>query len=931
MNKKTRLIGLASVVMGALALLTPNSPAAQDSAQGAPGPAIVEQREALANELARIDAAFRVDGDAAAARRDLEALLEAPGAASLVEGDPAMRSARDALRRRLDAAAAPSDVSVEEAVLDAVRRWDLPTLEQLGERGVSVVSQKLVAAMAAPESGPRRDDPYRLLQVLLLLAPQQGAVLGQQELTAGRLNGATVIRLLDDPLAEAWSNVPGGRPELMVSELLDLFLLSLARAKASELDWDEVVDVEKVLADRDAFVPEFVERFTTHVLQSGRREAVKALGALDEDVQWPSVQPFYERQLKHPDEHVRVDAAERLSHYRDSAALRAAVADPSRDVRRLLATMLRRKDVKQPSWPSRNGQCQPVVESVFPNDDAELRSILVRLSQDEDPQVREAAVTSIGRLSPPVNRDVLERLAQDPDPGVRAVLMSILDPEDSADAALLKVLVSSGDPILVSSSRLHPLLWEAAGDPLKADEILSILRAIPPSTARSELLRGIGSKVAVSSTAGRNGLTRWTLETGEPMPLDVALAPIGANPGPTYSESLLEGWSRLHADEIARLYPIVAIEAPTTFAGLWRRLVYTQAPPGLARALRPVFHDASQPVIVRLGALVAAAAEPDAALEAELLDFIDGPAIGEATTEAAVGLLQAFGFALPESDPNRILLAVLQRAGLPGVLLPFALEHYSPYGPDGEALTEAILRRWGPSCTSNEWEPLQKAIEHAGTLRGRLDPQLLIAATRNPLVADYAGEAMCRQRDPVFLPTLAECIEAPWLPRDPREVVSETAVASVTAYMSDDAVRILLQAAAETSDSGLRQQCLKGVDTIRRFQDALADWERRDAGRATRDDAVGTLAGMLDDPSPQVRAEALRALVSLRAVEYLPQIIQGLKDVDAAVREAARQALEQHHRLEAEGAAAEPDRPPTGDASDDATPEGAPPQADDGD
>ena len=53
---------------------------------------------------------------------------------------------------------------------------------------------------------------------------------------------------------------------------------------------EEVVDVEQVLADRDAFVPEFVQRFTTHVLQSGRREAVKALGAIGKRA-WDAVMP----------------------------------------------------------------------------------------------------------------------------------------------------------------------------------------------------------------------------------------------------------------------------------------------------------------------------------------------------------------------------------------------------------------------------------------------------------------------------------------------------------------------------------------------------------------------------------------------------------------------------------------------------------------
>jgi hypothetical protein len=464
---------------------------------------------------------------------------------------------------------------------------------------------------------------------------------------------------------------------------------------------------------------------------------------------------------------------------------------------------------------------------------------------------------------------------------------------------LLEALVSTGDPVLVTPARLHPMLWDVAHEESKAEQVISILRAVPPGDNRDQVVKSIGSVVAEQSARGRNGLTHWALETGEDAPLEAAIDPIGVSDRGAHQSKLVQGWMDLTPEDLARLFPRVARRDSELFDALWKR-VANESRPGLAASMRPLFEDASQPALVRMAAAVAAARELDPALESELLEFVTGPALREIEVHPGVELLQVLGTVLPESDRNHVLLALLADSGPPGGLLSFAIQGYAPYATDGAALTEAILRRWGPSCTGNESNALVKALEHAGTLRGQLEPQLLIAAARNSLVAYDAIDAMCRQRDPVFLPTLAECLQAPWLEPESRDDVSDAAASAITAYMSDDAARLLLAGAAATSDSGLRRQCLEGAETIRRFQDSMAAWERRDASRATRDDAVTALVQMADDPAPEVRAEALRGLVSLRADEFLPRIIQGLKDQDAGVREAAREALDRHHRLEAE-------------------------------
>ena len=57
--------------------------------------------------------------------------------------------------------------------------------------------------------------------------------------------------------------------------------------------------------------------------------------------------------------------------------------------------------------------------------------------------------------------------------------------------------------------------------------------------------------------------------------------------------------------------------------------------------------------------------------------------------------------------------------------------------------------------------------------------------------------------------------------------------------------------------------------------------------------AVEPVLHALDDPEPEVRAEACRAAEDLRAREAVPLLQARTRDVDVEVRRAAREALEQ--------------------------------------
>jgi HEAT repeat protein len=271
----------------------------------------------------------------------------------------------------------------------------------------------------------------------------------------------------------------------------------------------------------------------------------------------------------------------------------------------------------------------------------------------------------------------------------------------------------------------------------------------------------------------------------------------------------------------------------------------------------------------------------------------------------------------------------MNECDLPGrVLLPLIYD-FNAYAPHGEELSVAVLQRWHADATGPTEEALYPAIERAGSMAGRIDPALVIATAHNahPDIAALAVAAMGRLRDPVFLPALRECLETNWLSGQSQDEIFSTAVRSLTNFMSHDAAEILLDGAGAAPRAALREECMEGVKAIHEYQRARTEWEQRAGRRATRDAAVVELVAMLDDEDATVRAESLRGLGLLGAAEHLPRVIRALKDSDAGVRAAAREALDRFNALEVaapEGAPAEGGAGAAGDREDAADDEGTP-------
>jgi HEAT repeat protein len=351
----------------------------------------------------------------------------------------------------------------------------------------------------------------------------------------------------------------------------------------------------------------------------------------------------------------------------------------------------------------------------------------------------------------------------------------------------------------------------------------------------------------------------------------------------------------LDAATLDGILPRLARESRNVFLQL-ADAASARADERIVAAFASVADDVTQDPFLRLKAAGVVAARGGPARETDLLRWLASDALR--TWSPGPGELfdavEALTHRLPEQERNRLLLRVLHEADLSDRLLFPLLSAYVPYAPHGDELSVEILRRWAGDATEVSEYCLLPAIERAGSMAGRIDPDLVVAATRSPHpdVAVAAVDAMGRLRDPAFLPALRDCLRADWMPDASRNDAVYSAIEALTAYMSDEAARILLEGATEVPGATARTLCMQGVKTIRDYQRAREEWERLAGTRATRDDAVFELVAMLDDEDPTVRAESLRGLALLGAVEHLPRVIRSLKDADAGVRNAAREALD---------------------------------------
>jgi HEAT repeat protein len=152
---------------------------------------------------------------------------------------------------------------------------------------------------------------------------------------------------------------------------------------------------------------------------------------------------------------------------------------------------------------------------------------------------------------------------------------------------------------------------------------------------------------------------------------------------------------------------------------------------------------------------------------------------------------------------------------------------------------------------------------------------------------------MGRLGHPEFVPTLGSCLRADWIPDlADRDLVQIAAIQALVGYLDDEAAAVLLEGLGWIQDEDTREYCFKALETIRRYQEELEAWNARKQRERAREQAVTQLLAMLDSDNDLTRANAVRSLATLGAVEHMHRIVLMLEDPDGRVSDAARQALE---------------------------------------
>ncbi len=108
------------------------------------------------------------------------------------------------------------------------------------------------------------------------------------------------------------------------------------------------------------------------------------------------------------------------------------------------------------------------------------------------------------------------------------------------------------------------------------------------------------------------------------------------------------------------------------------------------------------------------------------------------------------------------------------------------------------------------------------------------------------------------------------------------------------ALDLLMKGAASAPSQRTRESCLSAARTLQNHLDELERF-RSGADAPSTDSAAAELLALLGDDDPLIRAEAARGLATLGAVEHIARLVRMMRDEDANVRQAVREALDKLH------------------------------------
>jgi len=799
--------------------------------------------------------------------------------------DPRLAELRTDLSLTVGATKAQDEL--DEKLREAIARGNWNLVRQIGSRALPLLEEAVLAGIADfPEYS--NNDPY---SQMLRVSERSAAAFALRHLdSGGYVFRRRVLRAMGEAsVLENQMGNYGERPSTY--EPRPCLVQEWPRIEAALLaDPDLVREAMALLGGMllaDGVTPEVTSGIRV-ALANDPDLASDVLREVDEarrrisgqrESRVMSAKGIYEILLGHRDAAVRRFAALALLDFPERDALWARADDADAIVRRAVADSLRSHYVNQ--WfPS-------VRPKLTPNAIAALRVLL----RDPDDGVRTSAVKGLVALDKPLEPAVYRGLLDDPSAEVRELLARLEHPDDALMRDALEALAA--DPSEAVRHELDEGLedtdsWWARQEVLLPAIRIRLLDPSMDANLRQQVIRKV-----VGTESGFLAVMDCVIDSPDDS-LWRAVSGL-SNSFRSSTGSSMQALGALRQDRLSVLISRLARSDLQWFSNLLGSLVEF---PKAWNAAFDVMRDEDAPISSRFLAAQVAAQLGGAPFRDAFVELV-GAHPDHARREAENGSVETLMRRVPGSARNELVWALLSSGSAPSELLTQAAIWYEPSGLNGRQISQHIVERWlTDSATSEASLPMEIALRHLASVPDALKPEVLERAARHPVFTKTALDVIGQLQDPRYLPVLKDALSPSWT-RDQRTVATQ-AVSLIASYPGDEAAEILLDAMVSSPEPNVRQRCAAELDQRRARLDQRDAWLRASEQRLTETGAVERLLALLKDADPAIRAEAARGLATLKAVEALPVLIEMLRDDDAGVVKAAREALDRLNALAAE-------------------------------
>jgi HEAT repeat protein len=798
---------------------------------------------------------------------------------------------------------ADSADKIEAIVKDALVRGDDSLARDLGDRAIPTLEKILLPDLDALP--PQPSDA--LWHYVKISQPRSAEFIQQHFDEGGAIWKARIVRAMtanqvlrgNEWIYSATNEkprlrVPQWRP--VVEKLLDDPSTVL-----------EALRYVAVLVPGDALTVR-MQGSLARILRSRDKAIVDAaLNALEHPAAVPTALSAYEAALSSADPDVRLAAAKHLARYPESEGLLAAAGDADPRVRQRVASAVGPHPIVTPEYRSSLGSKNSYH---FPVVDDQRRKIILALSADPDADVRAALASSIILLETPLDSDVYQRLTRDEDARVRAALLHAKSIPLAERARIAAALASDEDASVLAAFD-NFLFGELFDSKNPADVDPAFFPAIQTRRHNKARVFPEGGNQTwqlyaslLKTDEGLTAMAKWAVEDGEAMLANQVIRELDER-----VKKADKGWKR------RGIRPVdVGIDPdPATLAGLFAiahqpekvgseavkiTSILVALDVDLSARMIPIAKDRERSARTRVDALSVAANGNDPRLGDILLEILADPSSRAHDPTDGDGRqlrnnVKSIASALPDAVARATLRKVLADPSIgTGIALTFAEGVRQPIQGD-EQMAEAILRRGleEPTVGEKSWV-VGNALQQVSTRPRAEQGDWLVRAAADPRYSTQAFELIGNLRDPSYLKVIEDFLTSPKAQTSNQAGVGPLpALNALTRYFNDEAADLILKVAGSTANASLREECFKALETIRKYQDEKGRWNDSRSSREATATAIRDLVGLLDDKDASVRAQAVRGLATLSAVQEMPRIVRMLKDTDAGVRKAAEDAL----------------------------------------